>query len=99
MTTMQMIGSRQASNRFGSLLNNVQEGRATTITRNNKSVAVIISLLDFQLMGGEQLLLEMRAKYMEKQREALGETIKSMQDQAEKNGLTQDILNDIINDK
>jgi hypothetical protein len=62
-------------------------------------VAVIISLLDFQLMGGEQLLLEMRAKYMEKQREALGETIKSMQDQAEKNGLTQDILNDIINDK
>jgi len=96
---MQIIGSRQASNRFGSLLNNVQEGTATTITRNNKSVAVIISLLDFQLMGGEKLLLEMRAKHMEEQREALAKTIESMQDQAEENGLTQEILDDIINDK
>jgi prevent-host-death family protein len=96
---MQIIGSRQASNRFGSLLNNVQEGSVTTITRNNKSVAVIISLLDFQLMGGEKALLEMRAKHMEEQREALAKTIESMQNQADENGLTQEILDDIINDK
>ncbi len=99
MQNMQIIGSRQASNRFGSLLNNVQEGDVTTITRNNKSVAVIISLLDFQLMGGEKVLLEMRAKHMEEQREELAKTIESMQNQAKENGLTQEILDDIINDK
>ena len=99
MSTMQMIGSRQASNRFGNLLNTVQEGKATTITRNNKEVAVIISLLDFQLLGGEQFLLERRASYMEKQRESLTKTIDEMRNQAEKNGLTPDILNDILNDQ
>jgi prevent-host-death family protein len=99
MPNMQMIGSRQASNRFGSLLNTVQEGQATTITRNDKGVAVIISLLDFQLLGGEKSLLERRAKYMDKQREALTQTLDDMRQQSEQNGLTQEILNDIINDK
>lgn len=99
MFNMQIMGSRQASNRFGSLLNTVQEGGITTITRNNNKVAVVLSVLDFKLLGGENLLLEMRKKYMEKQREELGKTIEKMQEEAEKNGLTQEILNDIINDK
>lgn len=96
MQAMQTIGSRQASNRFGNLLNTVQEGNAISITRNGNSVAVILSSLDFQLLGGEKYLLEMRAKYLEQRRKELEETIESIQEEAQKNGLTEEILSDIL---
>lgn len=94
---MQMIGSRQASNRFGSLLNSVQTGEPVTITRNDRKTAVIISPIDFELLGGEKVLLERRSSYLEKQRKELLKSFDAMQEEAEKNGLTQEILDDIIN--
>lgn len=96
MSTMQVIGSRQASNRFGSLLNSVQTGETVTITRNDRKTAVIISPIDFELLGGEKVLLERRSDYLEKERKKLGTIINSIREDAEKNGLTEEILNDII---
>jgi len=93
---MQVIGSREASNRFGSLLNKIQTGEPVTITRNNQKTAIIISPLDFELLGGEKVLLERRSGYLEKQREALLKSFDDMQEKAEKNGLTQEILDDIL---
>ena len=96
---MQVIGSRQASNRFGSLINTVQEGNTIKITRNNTEVAVIISPDDFELLGGEEKILKIRYENMKKKRNKLGETLNKLRAEAEKNGLTQDILDDIINEQ
>lgn len=93
---MQVIGSREASNRFGSLLNKIQTGEPVTITRNNQKTAIIISPLDFELLGGEEVLLERRLGYLEKQRESLLKSFDDMQEKAEKNGLTEEILDDIL---
>jgi prevent-host-death family protein len=93
---MQVIGSRQASNRFGSLLNTVQIGEPVTITRNNQKAAIMLSPLDFELLGGEKILSERRNKYLEQQKKELRASFDAMQEEAEKNGLTQEILDDII---
>ena len=99
MSTMQMIGSRQASNRFGSLLNTVQVGEPVTITRNKQRAAIIISPLDFELLGGEKVLSERRTKYLAQQKKELASSFNAMQEEAEKNGLTQEILEKIIHEK
>ena len=95
---MQIVGSRQASNRFGSLLNTVQEGKTIKITRNNTEVAIIISPEDFKLLGGEEKMLKMRYDSMEEKRKKLGGTLKELREEANSTGLTQDILDDIINE-
>lgn len=95
---MQIVGSRQASNHFGSLINTVQNGNTVKITRNNTEVAIIISPADFELLGGEEKILQMRYEDMEKKRNKLGETLKELRAEAQKNGLTQEILDDIINE-
>ncbi len=98
MAAMQTIGARQASNRFGSLLNTVQTGETVTITRNDRETAVLISPTDFKLLGGEQVLLKRRSQHLEKKRQELLGSYDAMQKEAEKNGLNQDVLNSIIND-
>jgi prevent-host-death family protein len=95
---MEIVSLPQATNRFGSLLNTLQEGNPITITRKNRNVAILISPLDFQLLGGEKYLLEQRTKYLEQNRTELKKDLEAIQEEAEKNGLTQEILNDIIND-
>lgn len=98
-SVMKVMGSRQASNRFGSVINLVQEGGTVKITRNGRDVAFIISPLVFEALGGEKKMLEVQEKAMEEKRKELKKALYDMQEQAEKNGLTQDILNDIINEK
>jgi len=95
---MEIVTLPQATNRFGSLLNTLQEGSPITITKKDINVAILISPLDFQLLGGEKYLLEQRAKYLEQNRKQLKKDLETIQEEAEKNGLTQEILNDIIND-
>lgn len=98
MLQMQTIGSRQASNRFGNLINTVQKGNTVKITRNSSEVAIIISPLDFELLGGEEKMLQRRYESIEKQRNKLGNTLKDLRKEAKESGLTQEILNDIINE-
>jgi len=95
---MQIVGSRQASNRFGTLLNTVQEGNTVKITRNNSEVAIIISPADFELLGGEEKMLQMRYNNIEEKRKKLGNTLKELREEAKNTGLTQEILDEIINE-
>lgn len=94
---MQVIGSRQASNRFGSLLNTVQDGNTVKITRNNAEVAIIISPIDFELLGGEEKMLKVRYDNIEEKRKKLGSTLKELRKEAKRKGLTQEVLDDIVN--
>lgn len=65
---MQTIGSRQASNTFGNLLDTVQQGEPVKVTRNRKDVAIVISIEDYELLGGEHLRLRKRAELMEQKK-------------------------------
>ena len=95
---MQMIGSREASTRFGHLLSVVEKGTAVTVTRNNRETAIMLSPEDFQLLGGEAQLLTQKRQHMKESWEKLIQLTHEMQDEAEKNGMTQEILDDILND-
>lgn len=68
---MQIIGSRQASNTFGNLLDTVQQGEPVKVTRNHKDVAVVLSVEDYELLGGEQTRLRKRSELLEQKRQAL----------------------------
>lgn len=68
---MQTIGSRQASNTFGNLLDTVQQGEPVKVTRNRKDVAVVLSVEDYELLGGEQARLRKRTELLEQKRQAL----------------------------
>lgn len=93
---MQMIGSREASTRFGQLLSTVSKGTAITVTRNNQETAIMLSPEDFKLLGGEAQLLARKRKRMKDSWECIGQLMDEMADEAEKNGLTDEILKDII---
>jgi len=68
---MHTIGSRQASNTFGNLLDKVQYGDPVKVTRNNKDVAVVLSIEDYELLGGERLRLLKRTELLEQKRQEL----------------------------
>lgn len=68
---MQTIGSRQASNTFGNLLDTVQQGETVKVTRNQKEVAVVLSVEDYELLGGERLRLLKRSEMLELKRQEL----------------------------
>lgn len=65
---MKAIDSRQASNSFDNLLDIVQQGESVKITRTRKDVATVTSIEDYELLGGEHLLLRKRAELMERKR-------------------------------
>jgi len=78
---MQTIGSRQASNTFGNLLDTVQQGEPVKVTRNHKEVAIVLSVEDFELLGGERLRLLKRSELLEaKRQELLSELQKGIDD-------------------
>jgi len=68
---MQTIGSRQASNTFRNLLDTVQQGEPVKVTRNQKEVAIVLSVEDYELLGGERLRLLKRSELLELKRQAL----------------------------
>ncbi len=94
---MQIINTRQASYQFRTLLNTIQEGNAITVMRENREVAILLSPRDFQLLGGEEKLNQLRAEFITKNREELKKAFSDIREEAQKNGLTQEVLDDILN--
>lgn len=94
---MQIINTHQASNQLRTLLNVIQEGNPITVTRDNRDVAILLSPHDFQLLGGEEKLNQLRVESMKKSREELKKAFNDMREEAQSNVLTQEILNDIVN--
>lgn len=93
---MQMMDTRQASEQLRVLLNVIQEGNTIAVTRDNREVAVLLSPRDFQLLGGEEKLNQLRTEAIQKNREELTQAFNAMRKEAQKNALTQEILDDII---
>jgi prevent-host-death family protein len=81
---IQTIGSREASNNFGRLLNTTVQGQPFIVTRNNHPEAVLIPLNYFELMGGEKLLFEKIAEDLQAKRERLIKITHDIQDEAKK---------------
>ena len=96
---MQSIGARQASNQFGSVLDKVWQVNVHIITRNKRDTAVILSMRDFEMLGGEVFLLRRRAEAMQQERQQLLASLDALRSEAEQSGLTESVLEDILNDK
>lgn len=96
---MQSIGARQASNQFGTMLDKVWRGEPFKITRNKRDTAVILSMRDFEMLGGETFLLHKRAEVMQQERQQLLASLNALRSEAEQNGLTENVLEDILNAK
>lgn len=99
---MQIINTSQASNQLRTLLNVIQEGNTATVTRDSRSVAILLSPRDFQLLGGEEKLNQLRAESMQKNRKELKKAFNEkafndIREEAQANSLTQEILDDILN--
>lgn len=82
---MQTYPAKQAKNKFGEMIDNAQR-EPIKITRNNRPVAFVLSAKEY-----EELDAIRRANAL-----AL---LDSIQDDAENSGLTQDTLNDIVNEQ
>lgn len=96
---MQSIGARQASNQFGTVLDKVWQGDPVKITRNKRDTAVILSVRDFEMLGGEAFLLRKRAEAMQQERQQLLASLDALRTEAEQSDLTEAVLEDILNDK
>lgn len=93
---MQMIGSREASTRFGQLLSTVLSGTAVTVTRNNQETAIMLSPDDFQLLGGEKLLLKKKQEKLKESWERLSEVMDEIADEAKMSGFKEENLKDYL---
>lgn len=80
---MRTIASREAKDRFGALLDSVQN-EPVTILKNGRPTAIVLSPTEYARLGGS--------------RERIFSLVDQMQQEAKSNGLTQDILDDILND-
>ncbi|MDQ5767806.1 type II toxin-antitoxin system Phd/YefM family antitoxin [Thiothrix subterranea] len=96
---MQSIGARQASNQLGAVLDKVWQGEPFKITRNKRDTAVILSMRDFEMLGGEAFLLRRRAEAMQQERQQLLASLEALRTEAEQSGLTKSVLEAILNDK
>lgn len=96
---MQSIGARQASNQFGSVLDRVWQGEPVKITRNKRETAVILSVRDFEMLGGEAFLLRKRAETLQQDRQQLLASLNALRTEAEQTSLTEEVLEDILDDK
>jgi prevent-host-death family protein len=81
---MKTLASREAKERFGALLDTVQN-EPVTILKNGRPTAVVISPDEYARLGGS--------------RERIFSLMDQMQEEAAANGLTQDMLSSIINDQ
>ena len=79
---MKTLASREAKERFGALLDTVQN-EPVTILKNGRPTAVVISPDEYARLGGS--------------RERIYSLMDQMQEEAAANGLTQDMLSSIIN--
>ena len=96
---MQSIGARQPSNQFGTVLDKVWQGEPVKITRNKRDTAIILSVRDFEMLGGEAFLIHKRAEAMQQERQQLLASLEALRSEAEQSGLTESVLEDILNDK
>lgn len=81
---MKTLASREAKERFGALLDTVQN-EPVTILKNGRPTAVVISPDEYARLGGS--------------RERIVSLIDQMQTEAAATGLTPDVLNLIINEQ
>lgn len=82
---MKTYASREAKNHFGSMLDDAQR-EPVTITRKGRPVAIVLSLEEYnESTGGIQ------ARF--------SRTIEKLRQEAEDNGLTDDVLDQILNEK
>lgn len=81
--SMKTLASREAKERFGALLNTVQN-EPVTILKNGQPTAVVLSPTEYARLGGS--------------RERIFSLMEQMQEEAASNGLTQDMLNAIIHE-
>ena len=56
------IKSSRAGNTFEDLLDTVQKGESVKVTRNQKEVAIVLSIEDYELLGVERLRLLKRSE-------------------------------------
>ena len=80
---MKTLGSREAKENFGALLDSAQR-EPVTILKNGRPTAVMVSPEDYARMGGN--------------RQRIINLMEQMSKQAEENGLTPEILNSILNE-
>ena len=80
---MEQISSSELNSRPGAVLKKAKVS-AVEITQHGESTVVMLPADQYQRMGGEQARLLA--------------VIREVQDEAEKNGLTQDIIDEILNE-
>lgn len=81
---MKTLASREAKERFGALLDTVQN-EPVTILKNGRPTAIMMSPDEYARLGGA--------------RERIFSLVDQMQQEAAANGLTKEMLNAIINDR
>ena len=81
---MQQIPATTAKDQFGEILTRVQT-EPIEITKRGKTVAIVLSPSQYQNMGGD--------------RARLRAVIKDIQAQARANGLTPEMLSELLNEK
>lgn len=81
---MKTIPAKQAKDQFGSLLETAQR-EPVTITKQGRPAAVVLSLDEYERMGGERARLK--------------RVVSDLRQNAEESGLTEEILQTIIDER
>jgi len=81
--TMKTIPAKQAKDQFGSLLETAQR-EPVTITKQGRPAAVVISLDEYERMGGERARLK--------------RVVSDLRQEAKESGLTEEIVQAIIDE-
>ncbi len=81
---MKTIPAKQAKDQFGSLLEAAQR-EPVTITKQGRPAAVVISLDEYERMGGERARLK--------------RVVSDLRQEAKENGLTEEIVQAIIDER
>lgn len=81
---MQQIPATKAKDQFGAILSTVRY-EPVEITKRGEVVAVLLSSSQYENMGGNKARLKA--------------VVKELRDQAKANGLTQEILADLLNEE
>jgi prevent-host-death family protein len=82
---MQTVTALEAKNRFGELLDKAQR-EPVTVTKQGRPSVVVLSVIDYE-------------KYDRFLRNDLLLQMKKSQDEAAKNGMTEDVLADLLKDE